>query len=358
VIGPRVPAAVIAQQLAARAEALVYELFPDAKPEGAELRWHGRGGAACSMALRGAKRGLWCDWTDGDRQAGDALELVHHALFPDENGRRESIAWAARWLGLERATDADLLRLRRLRFEVMRRAERRDAEGLEKRRRTAVARYLAAREPPPLAAAIVSYLAGRGVPVDELSEPLHSLRFDPAVPYDAVRFLPAMLAPIIPLPQGKLMGVHMTFLAENNGWHKAPVVPAKKINGSYDGGVIPLLRGRSGLPMRDAPQGDAVLIGEGIENALAASLLLDEAPRVVACCAVNNLAKLMLPPAITTVYLAYDRDGENENVRRIRERACARFKREKRSVETLKPPAGIKDFADYVLADWDGVLTR
>ena len=54
-----IPASLVALQLSNHAEQLACELFPDAKHEGNELRWHGLDGAIWSMRLRGDKRGIW-----------------------------------------------------------------------------------------------------------------------------------------------------------------------------------------------------------------------------------------------------------------------------------------------------------
>jgi hypothetical protein len=354
-----IPASVIAAELAQRAELLVRELFPDARPEGRELRWHGRGGAACSMVLRGTKAGIWCNWTD-EQEKGDALELVHYTLFPDEAGRRQSIHWAARWLGMDAALSqaeaaALALQARQRAVEALARQAQATEAHRKQIRDRAVGLYLDERrsQPVPLTPELESYFAGRGVPFADLASLPRGLRFTARFYYDAHLVLPAMLAPIIdpggggPTPQ---IAVHVTFLhqGDDGHWRKANVDTAKKSYGPAKGGVIPLLRGRSGRPLRHAPEGDAVLIGEGIENSLAASLCVDGEPRVLAAVSVGNLPRIALPPTIKTVILAYDRDGENQGVFKARNVARQRFKSEGRDVEILQPPVGIKDFSDYL----------
>ena len=353
----------IALQLSNHAERLVRELFPDARPEGCELRWHGRDGAIWSMVVRGLKHGVWCNWGD-KTQCGDALELVHYALFPDETGRRDSITWAARWLGIDNSSDLDpahALELRRKAVDAMRRRALAQKEQQERTRRRAVGIYLDGRQsvPVPLTPELASYLQHRlGAPIEELSGLPRSLRFSPAFAYDSHLAMPAMLAPIVDPMSGQQIATHATYLDTDDAgvWRKARMVPAKKVFGAYRGGIIPLLRGASGKPLKLAPDGDTILIGEGIENSLAASLLVDGDPRVVACVAVGNLPSLELPIAFTNVILAYDRDGENEGVRKARDQAYARFLAEHRAVRTIKPPHGSKDFADYLLADARGFV--
>lgn len=356
---PRMPAPVIAAELAQRAEDLVRELFPDAKLHGSELRWHGRGGAVCSMVMRGTKQGIWCNWGD-DREKGDALELVHYTLFPDEVGRREAIAWAARWLGMDNVADYDPAqgeKLRQMAVAALARQAQQAEANRDRARRRAIAMYLdeGRSRPLPHSEEIAGYLRRRGIPLDELASVPDSLRFTPDFAYDQQLLLPAMLAPIV-LPGGHQIALHVTFLhrGDDGGWRKAGVEPAKKCYGAYSGGVIPLLRGRSGRPLARAPDGDTVLIAEGIENALAASLVVDDEPRVLACVSVGNLPNIALPAAIKTVILALDRDGENEAVRRKRTAARQRFLSEGRVVETMKTPEGVKDFSDYLVHDFWG----
>jgi CheY-like chemotaxis protein len=232
-VGPalsRVPAPVVAAQLAARCEELVRELFPDARPHGAELRWHARGGAVCSMVMRGGKRGVWANWGDPDAK-GDALELVHHELFPDETGRRDSIRWAARWLGIDVMLAEDptrMAQLHRLTVEALERGAQHAEAAREGKQASAKAMWLAGtgdgRGPE-----IASYLKGRGIDVAELPGNLAALRFTWDAHFDFGELLPAMLAAIVSTETCKHIGTQMTFLRfdrESGGWCKAGVDPA------------------------------------------------------------------------------------------------------------------------------------
>lgn len=347
----------LAWQLNQRAEDVVRELFPDARREGGELRWKGTDGGTWSMCIRrGHKVGVWCNWGDSD-QSGDTLELVHHVLFAGEVGRRESCAWAARFLGLETGNSRDdaerALEARRKAAEAIERRELENKERAERARRHALAIYLDDHRsvPIPQTLELGSYFQHRGITLADLASWPSALRFSPGVYYDQQLMLPAMLAPVVHLETGKMCATHTTYLHEGDDgvWRKARVDPAKKVRGSFTGGVIPLLRGRSGKPLRYAPEGDRILIAEGIENALAASLVCSGAPRVVACVSVVNLPNLVLPPEFTEVILAYDNDGENESVHRARERAKRRWVHECRRVVVMKPPAGVRDFSDYMI---------
>jgi hypothetical protein len=91
------------------------------------------------------------------------------------------------------------------------------------------------------------------------------------------------------------MAAHCTYLAiAPDGVRKLNRRPAKKVWGRYAGGLIPLTRGASNKPLRDAPDDDGCLIAEGIENALAAAWLRPEL-RAFAGVAVGNLAAIALP---------------------------------------------------------------
>jgi hypothetical protein len=351
----------IAAALRPHGETLVRQFFPEAKVEGNELRWHGPGGAVCSMVLRGSKAGVWADWSDPERQAGDPVDLVHFTLFADRPSRHDALLWAARWLGIDRRKPdrdpAHAAELRRMAEAALQRRALEEQERAERSRKRAQAMYLAhgLSVPLPHATELVSYFAGRGIVLEELSEVPRTLRFEARCSYDAQLDLPAMLAPIICPVSCQQIGTHATYLEQDGAriWRKTLLRPAKKSHGTVKGGFIPLLRGGSHKGWSKMPDGSSILIAEGIENALAASLCVEGEPRVIACVSVGNLASLALPEACRRVILVYDRDGENQGVHTAREAARERFRSERRDIEILKPPAGVKDFADYVAADWD-----
>ena len=70
------PARELAGRLAMRCEDLFFALVPDCEISGHELRGHGPDGGVWSIVIRGAKRGIFANWLDPERQAGDCLELV------------------------------------------------------------------------------------------------------------------------------------------------------------------------------------------------------------------------------------------------------------------------------------------
>lgn len=347
-----IPAREIAARLALRCEDLFFAFVPDCELSGHELRGHGPDGAVWSIVIKGQKRGIFANWLDPERQAGDCLELVHWAMFPHETARQESYRWALRWLGLagqsgpppeartvERAAPAP----------SPEEAARARARAAQKAR----GRYAANSVPFAQSPELRSYLTGaRGLPVGELREELRALRFSRRQFYDPAHGeLPAMVAPIVDPETRKLTGVHVTYLALVGGiWRNVSLEPRRKVFGGKEGGVIPLLRGLSGerLPL----PGEAVLIGEGIENTLAAALVvadiegLPARPRAWAAVDLGNFRKLRLPPEVETVLFVHDRD--NERFARYREAVADEWRDEGRGVVHLEPPAGHKDFNDYV----------
>jgi hypothetical protein len=352
----------VAALLAPHCEQLFTQFVADARLEAGELRGHGPDGAKWTMAVRGGKRGVWCNWGDTS-QKGDCLELIHAALFAGEAGRSSALKWALSWLGLSSAmvkTDpaaAEQMRSAK-EYAVRRRAwqEEADARERERRRRQAFATYLHrdnveyARSPE-----LQDYLRTRGVPIDLLDEMPSALRFTRQAYYDREHpALPAMLAPIIHPVTRRHMATHTTYLEFREGhWRNLSMPGAlrRKTLGDKKGGVIPLLRGASGRRLRDAPDGDVLLISEGIENGISAAVLirdwrnLPDDPRVFAAVDAQNWAALELPQVFSSVILAHDRDDQRLGA--FRTKVGEAWLEEGRSVQHFRPPSEFKDFNEY-----------
>jgi putative DNA primase/helicase len=89
----------ISRMLAERAEALVMDLLPNGRRDGAEWRIGstlGEPGNSLSVRLIGKKSGVWADFATG--QNGDALDLVREVLGVDMPA---AMRWACHWLGIE-----------------------------------------------------------------------------------------------------------------------------------------------------------------------------------------------------------------------------------------------------------------
>jgi hypothetical protein len=335
----------IVGMLAQRAEDLARELLPGGKREGRE--WvcgdlSGGRGRGVSVCISGAKAGVWGEFSAG--RGGDALDLVAVCRFG--GNKVEALKWARGWLGLGEAGAGGRSAAppppppRDVEKDLREAAERRQkGRGL-----------WAAGVPIPGTPAEV-YLAGRGIGLDDLGRAPNVLRFN-ARTWCMERGAehPAMVAMIV--DQGRTIGAHRTYLAPD-GRGKARIRAAKKVLGAHKGGLIPLWRGASDKPLKEAPEGDTIAIAEGIEDALTIALACPEW-RVVACVSAGNMAELTLPPTITDVRLCFDRDGENPAVRVARERAIDRYLHEGRSVFEMRPAEGFKDFNDEHMAGLRG----
>ncbi len=157
-------------------------------------------------------------------------------------------------------------------------------------------------------------------------------------------------------PDGAHLATHRTWLAQrpDGSWGKAPLRDPKMTLGSYAGGTIRVWRGASGLPLAEAPEGEAVALAEGIETALSVAVSCPEL-RVLCAVSLGNLARVDLPPTVAEVIICADNDGaENTAAARALARAVERFGGEGRQVRIARPPAGMKDFNDLLTAPEGG----
>ena len=109
------------------------------------------------------------------------------------------------------------------------------------------------------------------------------------------------------------------------------------------GGAIRLWRGASGKPLRDAPDGEVVVIGEGIETCLSIALACPEL-RVLCAVSLVNLGRVALPEQVRRVILAADND-EKPGARAGFLRALEEMAKTGREVRVARSPVG-KDFND------------
>lgn len=343
---------VIVDGLNREAAALAPRLLPGGRRDG--IHWRcggidGRAGNSFVLNISGPHPGQWREFSDGS--AGDMLDLVAAAYCA--GNKADALRWARRHLGLE---DGDPRALERRRQVVERdqvqRAEK-DEEARARKRRAAHALWLAGQE-SMLGTPADWYLRGRAIALACLKEQPGALRFHPAVRcVEAGRDLPAMLGLVVGADGHGIKAVHRTWLQPraDGSWGKAAIGTPKKVLGASAGGVIVITRGPSGKRLAEAPQGDAVLITEGIEDALTLALEPEgSAYRILTGIALGNLAKLDLPPTITEVTLALDRDGENESCRVARAAAVRHFQRQGRKVRIARPAEGFKDFNAMAVA--------
>jgi hypothetical protein len=329
-------------------------VLPNGRRRGAEFEGTGPDGIKWSINIgKGPKRGEFSIFSIGYH--GDPVDFVCRGLFNDNWSPFDE--WAAGWTGWN-----DM----RARPELLRTAEE-QAQRAERARQERAAqaeaeRIQLAREAYHQAdadlAPVLAYLAGRGLPMPAALVP--TLRFGARVRYDLAgqrdKFLPAMVAPVIGASDGRFTAIHRTYLeATADGWRKARVGKPKLSLGPVSGGIIPLLNGavswRDWLTAEKA-QAEALLLAEGVENALSASVAFPG----VRCCAyisAGNLAAVSerLPRHADPIILAVDRDGESRGRAGIlaqREIALERWLEQGRRVIVVAAPRGVKDLNDHL----------
>lgn len=345
----------IVRLLAQDIDRLCADLLPRGRREGHEWveasRAQGGLGDGLKICLTGARRGLWKHFGDAV-SGGDALELIAYVLYSGD--KKKAIVYAKDFLGLEQA-DPAMIKASRERARAA--AKRQDEQArLEKDQKRGWAQSIWHNASPKLAGTPVDlYLRGRLIALEDLPKHPGAIRFGSRVKHQKTGHeFPAMVAQICN-GQGEFIAVHRTYLApKGNCYIKAPQLgpDAKMVLGSYAGGFIPLSRGKSGKSMRDAPQGDAVILCEGIEDGLSLVLACPDY-RVLSCVSVGNFKNISLPPAITQVILAADNDAPDSPAARSLEVAVQRFQAEGRDVYVAHSPQG-KDFNDCLR--FDGTL--
>jgi hypothetical protein len=337
----------LAQMLAARCADLTRELLPGGTREGAEFRCgslSGERGRSMAVHLHGNRAGVWSDFASGE--TGDALDLVAAVLFG--NDIKAAMTWARQWLGLDGVASYALPPQTRPAPRQAAEAPKIDTEA-EARRGAARQMFLAA-QPGLRGTPAGAYLAGRGLDLAELKRQPRCLRFVPALPNrESGRSWPALVAAITSL-SGEHVATHRTWLALNEAarqWRKAPLRDAKMTLGSYAGGTIRLWRGASGKPLAQATQGETVALAEGLETSLSIVLACPEL-RVLCAVSLANMGRVELPPAVETVLICCDNDGDNPSADRALRRAIDHFTTSGRTVKIARPPAGVKDFNDLL----------
>ena len=173
------------------------------------------------------------------------------------------------------------------------------------------------------------YLRSRGI---ELPLP-PCVRWVPAYRHPSGRVLPAMLARIDNV-DGELIGIHRTYL-RRDGSGKSDVEPAKAMLGRAAGGAVRL-----------ATAAETLMVGEGIENSLAA--MQATGMSAWAGLSAGGIEALVLPPIVRRVIIAADHDcnGRGEKAARI---AADRWLAEGRLVRIAMPPVVGTDFDDLLL---------
>lgn len=327
------------------AESLCHHLFPNGQVRGGFFEIGsiaGEPGRSLKVNLTVGRRGLWTDFADKDAPNGhgDLLWLIAHSRTGGD--LRQAAAYARAWLGLD---DIDPERLATARAQAKEQRERIDRareREREKKRRKAIGLWGHATPLPDTPAE--RYLQGRGIDIRQLGRAPGALRYRPDVWCTEVGAkLPAMVAIVLDIT-GRQMACHRTYLARrlDGSWGKASLEDPKKALGSFDGGYIPIWKGRHRHPMKDIPEGTAVYVTEGIEDALTVALMRPEL-RVICAITLGNIGAIELPPQAGPLVIVADRDAPGSKAIDALERSIARQQQRGRRVQLVLPPEGHKD---------------
>lgn len=296
-------------------------------------------GGSMWVHLHGPRQGRWQDAATGE--FGDALDLVAQCLHRGD--KRAAYQWSLTWLGLaggEVARTAPSTRPAR--------AAANDDQDVAARRKYALGLWLAA-EPSIAHTPVAAYLRGRAIDLAELGRQPRALRYHRSLYHAPSRCrFPAMVAAISG-PDGQHIATHRTWLEyAGGGWIKARVDDPKRTIAPVGGGSIRLSRGASRKSLKDAPEDEPVVIGEGIETCLSIAIACPEL-RVISAVSGGNLGSVWLPPQIRMVVLAIDNDTDPESPAKL-QRAVNQHLDAGRHVRIARSPLG-NDFND-TLRGW------
>lgn len=336
-------------------DSLVEDLFPNAQRHGGHYAVGSIDGEkGDSLVLwRGHRAGSWKDYAGDDSMKGDALRLIERVCVGATTSSRESfkdaIAWAKNWLGV--SDELSPGQMQRMRAEAKRARAAREKKAVEENTRIknrAKAIWLQG-QPSIKDTPADAYLQNRGIDLSRLGRQPAAIRYNPeCYEADTRQNWPAMVSSII--DQSGFIGVHRTYLARGREgrWDKINNAKARKVYGRLQGGFIPIWRGKSGKPIKSAPEGETVIITEGIEDAFALAIA-DPSYRVLAAVSLSNLAQVWLPPQIGTVILAEDNDWDNPEAQKAFRQAIATHGQMGRTVKLLQtPPEMGKDANDWL----------
>jgi hypothetical protein len=339
----------IKARLCDRIDQLVMQLYPNATM--ARREWllgdvFGAPGSSMSICREGAKTGVWQDFAG--TAGGDVLDLV--AAGACDGDVKAAIGWAIDWLGLG-GMNAEQLRRQEEKAKAAReQAQAKARDDAERRKRQAKAIFLAGE--PYAGSPAERYMLGRAMDLTRLPRMPSTLRYHPKVwnAESGGRELPAMLAPVNDAVTGEQLAVHRTFLELHADGRvtKARLKDAKTTLGPRKGGLIPLTRGESGKPLKQMPEGEWLAVSEGIENGYSVAIARPE-KRIAAAIALDNLAELRLPPQCGGLFVLADNDAKDAP-RAAFERAMNRLSERRIAFQIIRPPAGFKDFNDWLQA--------
>jgi hypothetical protein len=287
----------------------------------------GEPGKSLKINLRGATRGLWTDFSapkGAPDYSGNIIQLVAQVEFRGNVGH--ACQWLRSFLGLD---DMDPNRLAAEKAKATRAAAKAQtdaAEKAERNRRRAHQLFLSA--VPYLGTPAETYLVGASARFPRRrarSAGRDSLSCGSVYCAETRSKLPAMVASIVHM-DGRHLGTHRTWL-QPNGNGKASLIEPKKSLGKYQGGFIPLWKGKHKCSMKDLPPGTPIYVSEGIEDGLSA-VLAKPSIRCIAGVSLSNIGGARAAGALPGPYPRPAR-REDEGDRGFRERSVARLQERK-----------------------------
>ena len=344
----------IARMCAAHIQTLAPQLLPNGKKSGQE--WicgspAGEPGTQMAVHLTGTKAGIWAHFAGHER--GDALDLIAVVLFAGD--KREALRWARRWLGIDAGDAAVLATARRALPDQAKLAAAAAVD--EAKSRTAAKTIWLAAQAGLANTPVADYLARRGIDLAEMARPPRAIRYHPRLWHtESQRHWPAMVTAISG-PDG-FLAIHRTWLqvgdnalprSQDNRLAivtKAPVEPQKAVWGAYRGGHIPLQRGATGKPLRQAEDGETLDITEGIEDGLTVAVF-NPTFRVIAAVSLSALAVIELPPAIRTLRIWRQADTKKPALEAF-DRAVAAHQAAGRAILIPALEPGAKDVNEMI----------
>jgi hypothetical protein len=339
----------IRRKLIDNVDGLVAQLLPRAVRT--ETEWlvgsvMGEAGSSLSICRYGPKKGVWADFA-GDLK-GDLIDLIAAVKFMGDVG--EAIGWARRWLNLGTMSPAELLQQEQRAAQAQAQADQQQQDDIAKKKRRAKAMWLSGE--PYAGSPAERYMLGRAMDLTKLPRMPSGLRYHPKVwnrEAGGVE-LPAMLAPVNDAVTGEQLAVHRTWLKLHADGRvtKASLRDPKMTYGPRKGGLIALTRGASGKPLKQMPEGEWLAVSEGIENGYSVAIARPE-KRIAAAIALDNLAELRLPPQCGGLFVLADNDVKDVP-RAAFERAMNRLAERRIAFQIVRPPAGFKDFNDWLVA--------
>lgn len=354
--------ALVVEAINAMAAELAPELLPNGRRAGQRWMFSGIADTGASESawvnLAGPRIGHWCDMGNAaaGEDKGDMLDLLRLKLGLSP---RDAFEEARRRLGMPVSGQRAVLsqaEKQRMAEAARARAEARErAEAEERERKAKRARFLWIGAQPIAGTPAARYLKARGLGPGPSGVFPRSYRFAPQAYHGELQEkLPALVMSIV-TPAGVQIGTHRVFLCQDDAgrWGKLRRATAKMVLGSFWGGFIPVNRGQSGKSMRDMPEGEAIYVCEGPEDAVALRMLKPEA-RIICSVSLPNIGAIVLPRQLGQLVIVADRD-DKPTARDALEAAIARQQARGVNVGIVMPPAEVngrrvKDLNDWVLA--------